>query len=120
MVTAGSVTEAPRASGVVRTTFVVAPVVWSAKVKWTETWGSLDGAWLATTTVTPIREVGLITDTAGGVPCGVGRAGGGMRTGRRRTAWVAAKVGDVATRSTWAATLPSCQTWGWVTQTDRG
>ena len=75
---------------------------------------------MATTTVTPIREVGLITDTAGGVPCGVGRAGGVRRTVRRTTSWVAANVGEVATRSTWAATLPSCQTCGWVTQTDGG
>ena len=31
-----------------------------------------------------------------------------------------ASVGEVARRSTWAATLPSCQTWGLVTQTEGG
>ncbi len=42
MVTVGSVTEAPRRSDVVRTWVVVAPEVWSANVKWTETCASFD------------------------------------------------------------------------------
>ena len=69
----------------VRTWLVVAPEVWSASEKRTETCGSLDEPWLATTTVTAICEVGLMTDTLAGVPCGVGRAGGVRRMVRRTT-----------------------------------
>src|ERR1700728_4591656 len=81
--TSGSVTEAPRASDVVRTWVMVAPEVWFASEKWTETWGSADEPWLASTTVTPIWEVGLSTETVAGTPGGVGRAGGSKRTVRR-------------------------------------
>ncbi len=61
-----------------------------------------------------------MTETLAGVPCGVGRAGGVEAHGAQDDVVRCGQGGEVATRSTWAATLPTCHTCGWVTQTEGG
>ena len=81
--TVGSVTEAPRVRAADSTRVAVAPDAWFASEKRTDACGSSAEPSLASTAVTPICDVGLMTETAAGVPGGVGSAGGSSRTVRR-------------------------------------
>ena len=81
--TVGRACDVSAASATVSAWLDVAPDDWLAMVKWTVACGSSTEPLLPSTTSTEIRVVGEMADTVDEPPCGVGRAGGLIRTVRR-------------------------------------